>query len=310
MAAAAQNSAQSSAEDKALERVHRPERRTAPIGVFETVEGVRLHLADEGPRAAPAVVLIHGASGNLRDFRFGLAQILAQRYRLLSVDRPGFGFSERGPRDAHRPDVQARLIRQAAAQRGVRRAIVVGHSLGAVPALAWALDAPDSVLGVVDLAGVTHPWPGGVGFKYRLATRPAVARAIAGVARALATERRVDAEIRRIFRPQTPPEGYAVGVSALLALRNGTMLANAQDVANLHAFVSAQAPRYRALEVPVEILHGAEDRIVPASIHAEPLAAAAPNARIALLKGVGHMPHHAAPDLCVGAIDRLARRRV
>jgi pimeloyl-ACP methyl ester carboxylesterase len=65
---------------------------------------------------------------------------------------------------------------------------------------------------------------------------------------------------------------------------------------------------YAQLALPVEILHGTADTIVPASVHALPLSAVLPDATLTLLPGIGHMPHHADPAAVVAAIDRAAAR--
>ena len=82
----------SAAGAKLIERAH------PPRGRFVEVTGGRLHVVDlqpERPAAAdqPAVVLIHGASGNLEDMRLALADTLA-RWRVILVDRPGRGWSD------------------------------------------------------------------------------------------------------------------------------------------------------------------------------------------------------------------------
>src|SRR5437879_10269336 len=89
-----------------LERVHRP------AGRFVPVTGGRLHVVEIGPPGGdPPVVLLHGASGNLEDQRLTLGHALAQRRRVILIDRPGHGFSDRpgGAADAS-PRRQAALI--------------------------------------------------------------------------------------------------------------------------------------------------------------------------------------------------------
>ena len=71
-----------------------------PAGQFVEVEGVRLHVAETGlarhaPGAEPAVVLIHGASGNMEDMRLALGERLAASHRVILSDRPGHGWSSR-----------------------------------------------------------------------------------------------------------------------------------------------------------------------------------------------------------------------
>jgi pimeloyl-ACP methyl ester carboxylesterase len=65
---------------------------------------------------------------------------------------------------------------------------------------------------------------------------------------------------------------------------------------------------YPRLSLPVEILHGIADTIVPADIHALPLSRRLPDARLTLIDGAGHMPHHTHPDAIIAAIDRARLR--
>src|SRR5207302_6041453 len=113
-----------------------------PTGQFVEVQGVRLHvvvlgLAHGSPGADPAVVLIHGASGNLEDMRLALGEQLALSHRVILIDRPGHGWSSRPDGDEYAsPARQAELIAGALEQLGVRRAILVGHSWGGACAMA------------------------------------------------------------------------------------------------------------------------------------------------------------------------------
>ena len=66
--------------------------------------------------------------------------------------------------------------------------------------------------------------------------------------------------------------------------------------------------RYSTLPMPVEIVHGTADDVVPIHIHSEPLARQIPGAVLTRLEGIGHMPHHSAPAAVAEAIDRAAAR--
>lgn len=267
--------------------------------------GAKIHLLSRGPEDAPAVVLIHGASGNVRDFAFAFMDALTPRYRAIAIDRPGFGHSERGPEDAYRPDVQAQLMRGALSQLGVTRTTLVGHSWGAAPALSWALEAPETARGVVGLGGVMMPWPGSAGVMYDIGATKLIGDVLAAATSAMISESRARALINGIFAPQSPPDGYAEYVGAGLALRKETLRANAEDIAYLKSFLAAQRLRYPTLRPPLELLHGDADAIVPARVHSAPMSREAPIARLTLLPGIGHMPHHGAPEACVAAIDRI-----
>ena len=68
-------------------------------------------------------------------------------------------------------------------------------------------------------------------------------------------------------------------------------------------------PSYVDLRSPTIIITGDRDTMVSPEINARALAATLPQAKLVLLKGVGHMPHHAAPEAVAAAIDELASPR-
>ena len=156
------------------------ERAHPPAGRFVDVRGGRLHVVDLDRRPRPAgdappIVLIHGASGNLEDMRLALGERLSTRYRVILVDRPGHGWSDRSPApDAASPAHQAAMLSEMLDRLGIDRAIVVSHSWGGTVATALALDHPERVAGLVLLAPVSHPWPSGIAWYYHVAAAPLV----------------------------------------------------------------------------------------------------------------------------------------
>ncbi len=281
---------------------------TPPLGQFVQVDGKQVHVQDSGPKDAPAVILIHGASGNLRDFTFDLAPRLADRYRVLSFDRPGLGYSEALHRRGESPAEQARHMAAAARQLGVDRAVLVGHSFGASVAMAWALEIPDMAAAVVSLGGAVNPWPGGLGPWYSIASSGLGGATVVPLVANLAPRRLAVQAVESIFEPDPVPDGYVAYVGVDLTLRSAVLRANARQVNGLKPHVTEMAKRYGDLRLPVEILHGDQDTIVPLAIHSEPLSRTVPGANLVVLTGVGHMPHHARPRETVAAIDRAATR--
>lgn len=129
------------------------------------VGGLKLNsiLLQPGPKAdLPPIVFIHGASTSLYDPMLSFRRKLEGRAKLLFVDRPGHGNSDAGAAANILPDAQAYAIATLMERRGIRRAIIVGHSLGGSIAAALAVRHPDRVAGLVFLSPAAYPWKGGV----------------------------------------------------------------------------------------------------------------------------------------------------
>lgn len=281
------------------------EARNPPKGEILEVNGTRIHAVVEGE--GPAVILIHGASGNLRDFTFDLAPRLARRYRVIAFDRPGHGHSDALP-EAASPGQQAALLNAAAAQLGVRRAVIVGHSYGGAVAMAWALERPGRVAAVVSLAGAVEPWEGELDPWYRVASSWLGGATVVPLVSAFAGPRQVRETVAEIFAPDPVPQGYIEHIDVGLSLRPEALRASARQVNTLKPHLIRMAPRYTSLGIPVEIVHGSADTTVGLEIHSRRLAQQVPGARLTVLDGVGHMPHHADPAATIAAIDRAALR--
>lgn len=124
----------------AARREARAAKLSPPLGTDVEIEGRRVHVEVLG-KAGPDLVLIHGSSGNTRDFTFRLAGDLAARYRVFVVDRPGLGWSDPHP-EGDGLEAQAGVIQAAVAALGARNPIVLGQSYGGAVALAWGATLP------------------------------------------------------------------------------------------------------------------------------------------------------------------------
>lgn len=284
-----------------------------PIGQLLDVDGVSVHawVAGDGPD----LVLIHGASGNLRDFTLSLTDQLTDRYRVIVFDRPGLGYTDRLPGTAgawnaasESPQAQAAVLQKAADQLGVQNPIVLGHSYGGAVALAWGLSRPDDTAALALIAAVSQPWPGGLGWLYQV-TGSAWGGALAiPVITAFLPQSYVEGSIDAIFAPQPAPDAYGDYIGTGLTLRRFSTRANGQQVNSLRPHIVDMAAQYDRLTMPIELVHGDADTIVPAHIHAQVFAANVASANLTLLEGIGHMPQHVDPASTIAAIDRAAAR--
>jgi pimeloyl-ACP methyl ester carboxylesterase len=273
-----------------------------PTGQFVTVDGLRLHYEMAG--SGPDLVMIHGASGSLRDLTFALRDQLTDRFRVIVVDRPGLGHSDPLPDTSLL--AQARAIKAGVAQLGVTDPVVLGQSYGGAVALAWALDGGPRALVLV--GSPSMPWPGKLDPWYRL-TSTAVGRALViPLASAFVPQSYVSAATTAVFAPDPVPPGYEAHLGTAMALRRPSLAVNTAQINALRAELVTMEPRYPTLTLPVELIHGTADTIVPLTIHSGPLSQLLPNVRLTTIDGAGHMPHHSHSAAVIAAIDRAALR--
>jgi pimeloyl-ACP methyl ester carboxylesterase len=280
--------------------------RTFPAqGKMIEVAGATLHIVERGPRdAGPAIVLLHGASSNLHAMDV-LADRLAQTRRVILVDRPGHGWSPRKHVEDSTPAVQGRMIAEALTKLGVGETIVVAHSWAGALGLRMALDDPDRIAGLVLLAPVAYSWSGGVGRYNNWISTPVIGPLLAHTITLPLGILATASGARGVFAPQLMPDDFVDSSATQLLLRPREFIANARDLVTLKAAVAEQSPRYAEIKAPITILTGDIDKTVSTNIHSRPLAATAPNAKLIVLPGMGHMVQYAATDLVVAEIEAM-----
>lgn len=269
------------------------------------VDGVPIRLSRSG--YGRPVCLIHGASGNLNDMTFRLAPALAERHEVIAVDRPGHGRSGLPDGGDVSVNAQAALIRGALAGIGVERPLVVGHSYGGAVALAWAVDAPESVSGLVLLATPSQVWEGGLGLTNDLLANSVTGPPIAHVASRLVTRGFVERALDGVFAPQEPPAGYLDHLDLDLILQPASLRENARQLVALKEQIRPMVPSYPRLPMPVGLLHGDADTTVGLEIHSVPFAEQLPQARLTVVEGMGHMVHQMATREVVEVIEATAQ---
>jgi pimeloyl-ACP methyl ester carboxylesterase len=254
----------------------------------------------------PAIVFIHGASGNLLDQREAFLAPLTGRAEMLFVDRPGHGYSERGGPENALPSGQADALAHLMEKRGIEKAIVVGHSFGGAIAAAFGVRHPQKTSGLLFLAPATHPWPGGVDWYYHVATVPLIGWLFTHALVVPLGLHRMEQGTRGVFRPNPRPADYIARTGPALMLRPETFYNNASDLTRLLDYVKAQAPFYARIAAPTVIITGDSDDIVLEHLHSQGLARDIAGSELVRIRGVGHKPDYLATDVAIAALEKIS----
>lgn len=273
----------------------RVETQHPPVGSFVNVDGLKFHYIDGGVpqnETDPVIVLIHGASGTLNDFRHKIFLELAKTHRVIAFDRPGHGYSERPKGQWPNPEIQADLIHKAIHKLGVDKPIIVGHSWGGAVAAAYGLAFADDVRAVVLLSAALYPWEGETALYQRICAMPVVGWMFVHLVVPFLGPKFAEDGAKVCFDPEPMPEDYTDQSGVALLFRPDHFRANAEDMRNLKSYLVVQSKQYPDFKPPLTIVTGNRDQVVFAKLHSYQMHEAAPHSKLVKLEGGGHMPHH------------------
>jgi pimeloyl-ACP methyl ester carboxylesterase len=288
-------------------RRRKAERENPPVGKSITIDGVKLHYLDEGQ--GPIVVLLHGNGTTLVDWTAsGVVRKLSARHRVIAFDRPGFGYSERPRTRLWTPASQANVIALALRSIGADHVTVVGHSFGALVAMALALGHRDMVAAAALLGGYYFPSVRGdvlylappaiplLGDVMRYTVSPLLGAAMRGAVEA------------RLFDPKPVPPSWRDDFPFDMTLRPGQIRAEAAEAAMMIPAAASLASRHAKLDLPLLIIAGDGDQVSNPSEQAQRLADSVRGSELLMLEGVGHMVHHSATSEVSDAIEALVAK--
>lgn len=279
------------------------EANSPPRGKVLTVDGVRVHYLELG--AGPPVVLLHGNMLRAEDFvASGLIAELAKNHRVIALDRPGYGYSERPADRLWTAETQAAFIKRTLEQLGVNRPKVVGHSWGTLVALELALLSEVAVERLVLISGYYFPTARA---DVVLAAPPAIPL-LGGILRytisALAARMTLNKSVKAMFAPRSVPTNFLSVLDREMLVRPKQIQADAQDAVFMIPGAVRLRNRYREIKAPVVIMAGEDDGVVDVDAHARKLHEEMIGSELRVLPGAGHMAHYAAPEQVVAAITR------
>ena len=127
---------------------------------FVTIDGVSVHLRDQGPGNDPhPIVLIHGTASSLHTWE-GWVAALKSQHRVVSFDLPGAGLTAQFPDDDYRIEHYTRFMEDLLGQLGIKHATLVGNSFGGRIAWETAVARPELADRLVLIDSTGYPGEG------------------------------------------------------------------------------------------------------------------------------------------------------
>ena len=270
-------------------------RWATPPSEFVLVDGMKVHLRDEGPRDDPnPIVLLHGTSSSLHTWD-GWAQALQAKHRVIRVDLPGFGLSGPTPDGNYQMPVYSHFVASLMDTLQVKRAVLAGNSLGGHVAWKTAVDYPDRVskLILVDAAGyATTATSVPIGFK--LAQIPMLSGLMANIL----PRKVIESSLRNVYGDPSKITTELIDRYYELALRTG----NRKSLAA--RFSQNKAGEFEAqilqIKQPTLVIWGGLDRLIPPE-NAEKLRRDIANSQVVMFDNLGHVGHEEDPAATVAA---------
>jgi len=275
-----------------------------PKESFIQIEKARMRYVEAG--AGPAIVMIHGNAGSVDDFDFKSLGQLCRDHRVIAVDRPGHGKSERPDGADSTLKDQARLVHEVVLRLGVTRPVLVGHSWGGSLALAYAVQYPNELSAIVLLAPAAYPDGSGDEFMRGVLKTPVIGDVSLTVGRLLFGKHILKKELTKAFYPEDVPEEYLRHASSSW-LSHKQMRAILEDEWSLDKELERTSKHYSDIRIPVVIVTGDHDKVVSAKDNAYRLKTTVAQSQLIELKNTGHQVPQTHPESILNAVSLVPK---
>ena len=269
--------------------------------------GVTVHLRDEGPKDAPAIILLHGSNADLHTWE-PWVQALKGQYRVIRFDQVGHGLTGPDPKHDYSRDNYVADILEVADALGLKQFVLGGNSMGGKHALAFAVAHPERLTGLVLVDGSGGPMlkldrkkddeggssSGNIGFK--IAQTPGINLLVEQI-----TPRSLIAQsLEQSVSVKSVASEAAVTRYWELLRYPGNRRATLKRFG--YPYDPLTEAEIAAVTTPTLILWGEEDRLIPVEA-GQWLAKTMPDNRLVIYPKIGHLPHEEAVEATLGDLQ-------
>lgn len=267
---------------------------------FVEVNGLTVHYKVMG-NGEPTFLLLHGFGASLFSWQVVMPE-LAKYGTVIAYDRPAFGLTERplqweDGENPYSPQAQIELVVGLMDKLGVKQAIFIGNSAGGKIAFETALNYPDRVKALIAVDAAVYTGGGVPSFMRPILSTPQMQHLGPLIARQF--QKNGDDLIRSAWHdPSKISQKTWDGYHTPLKAENWDAALWAMTAASE---ASSLPDRLDELELPVLVITGDDDRIVPTEDSLR-LADELPNAKLSVIEASGHLPHEEQPAAFMNAL--------
>ena len=252
--------------------------------------GLEVHLRDEGPRDAPAIILLHGSNADLHTWQPWVDRLKAD-YRVIRFDQPGHGLTGATPDGDYSTATYVGAIDDVADALDLDHFILGGNSMGGYHTLEYALAHPERVqaMVLVDAGGPPVKLESGGNIGFTLARIPVLNQLLKHITPRSMVEKSLSQSVsnQAVVTPEAVDRYWEL--LRYPGNRHATMVRFGQDRVLL---TDAQAS---SLTMPALVIWGEEDRLIPLAAGVW-LDTHLPNSTLVTLPGIGHLPMEEVPE--------------
>ena len=263
---------------------------------FVAVQGMQVHLRDEGPRDDPTpIVLLHGTAASLHTWDGWAAALVAQNRRVIRFDLPAFGLTGPHPQADYSIAAYARFVVAVLDKLAVPQVVLGGNSLGGEIAWATAVAAPARVqkLLLVDAGG--YPFVAqSVPIGFQMARLPG----LRWLMQQVLPRGVIEKSAKSVFGDPAKVTPEMVDRYYELTLRAGNRQALGQRFEQLVQAHGRDAGQIKTITQPTLVIWGGQDRLIPPD-NAAKFGQDIKGAKVVLFPALGHVPHEEDPRATV-----------
>lgn len=129
-----------------------PEKRAAlpaTTQLHQLKKPLEIGYVELNPGGKETLLFIHGLGSYLKFWRYQLDAFAAEGYRVIAVDLPGFGKSDKPASFPYTTEAMSDVVRELVNVTGAHRPILIGHSMGGQTALSYAIRFPHEIRALV-----------------------------------------------------------------------------------------------------------------------------------------------------------------